>query len=64
MATKVKWYQIVAEKIRVSVSSNMRPDAESRKTAARRASPAFSAGRSWVGESGLMRFHPVRGDQA
>jgi hypothetical protein len=32
IATKAKWYQIVAEKMRVSPISNMRPDRVRRKT--------------------------------
>ena len=38
MATKAKWYQMVAEKMRVSPISNMRPERATRKTpkAARR----------------------------
>src|SRR5262245_51242704 len=34
MATKAKWYQMVAEKMRVSPISNMRPESVMRKTAA------------------------------
>lgn len=34
MATNAKWYQMVAEKIRVSPISNMRPESVMRKTAA------------------------------
>ena len=33
MATNAKWYQMVAEKIRVSPISNMRPESVMRKTA-------------------------------
>ena len=32
MATKAKWYQMVAEKIRVSAISKSRPDRVTRKT--------------------------------
>ncbi len=32
MATKAKWYQIVAEKMRVSPISNMSPDMVTRKS--------------------------------
>ncbi len=31
MATNAKWYQIVAEKMRVSPISNMRPESVTRK---------------------------------
>ncbi len=31
MATKAKWYQMVAEKMRVSPISNIRPDRVTRK---------------------------------
>jgi hypothetical protein len=31
MAMKAKWYQIVAEKMRVNPISNMRPDRATRK---------------------------------
>ena len=34
MATNAKWYQMVAEKIRVSPISNMSPESVMRKTAA------------------------------
>ena len=58
MATNAKWYQMVAEKIRVSPISNMRPESVMRKTAACMA--IWAGDITLPGREGQIRPGPAR----